>query len=103
MSALEGGQRDRKMTETGQYDSLKKKVPGRLRCLNTWLPIAGVVCIRLGGVVSLKEAGMSFEASKPGNIPCFLSLLPACGSSYETSASAAATIAVVCYHASLHD
>ena len=48
---------NRKMRETGQCGSVKKKVPSRLRCLNTWSPIAGAVRVGSGGMVSLKKAG----------------------------------------------
>lgn len=100
-SASEGGQICRKR-ETGQCSSVKR-VPRRLRCPNTSSPIPGAVCAGLGGVVSLKKVGRSFEASKACNLPCFLPLRPACGPSSEPSASAPATTAAACYHAALHD
>lgn len=34
--------------------------------------MAGAVCVGLGGVGSLKKVVVSFEASKPCNIPCWL-------------------------------
>lgn len=37
------------------YNGLSENVPHRHRCLNSWLPVGGTVCVGLGGTVLMEE------------------------------------------------